>query len=65
MHVMPAISRLLCCCLALCLVAGCATAGNGLWVELKGKRFTVEVADDEEAMRAVLIEVSGIRSRVN
>ena len=43
---MPAISRLLCCCLALCLVAGCASAGNGFWVELKGKRFTVEVADD-------------------
>jgi uncharacterized membrane protein (UPF0127 family) len=46
MQAMPAISRLLSCSLALCLVAGCATAGDGSWVELKGKRFIVEVADD-------------------
>ena len=29
-----------------CLTAGCATAGGDAWVELKGKRFAVEVADD-------------------
>jgi uncharacterized membrane protein (UPF0127 family) len=32
----------------LCVVTGCASAGNAAnWVELKGKRFTVEIADDE------------------
>lgn len=30
-----------------CLVASCASAGGGSWVELKGKRFVVEVADDD------------------
>ena len=34
-------------CLVLGLGVGCATAGNGNWVELKGKRFAVEIADDE------------------
>ncbi len=35
-------------CLLLCGVTlGCATAGDGSWVELKGKRFIVEVADDD------------------
>ncbi len=28
------------------LLAGCASAEGGSWVELKGKRFVVEVADD-------------------
>ena len=33
---------------SLCVVTGCASAGNAAnWVELKGKRFTVEIADDE------------------
>jgi uncharacterized membrane protein (UPF0127 family) len=27
--------------------AACATAGDGRWVELRGHRFVVEVADDE------------------
>lgn len=32
----------------LCVAAGCASAGSGAnWVELKGKRFTVEIADDD------------------
>lgn len=43
---MNAISRLFCSTVALCLIAACATAGDGAWVELKGKRFAVEVADD-------------------
>lgn len=30
-----------------CLATGCASAGNGSWVELKGTRFSVEVADDD------------------
>jgi uncharacterized membrane protein (UPF0127 family) len=29
------------------LVSGCATGDAAPWVELKGKRFTVEVADDD------------------
>lgn len=34
--------------LTLCVAAGCASAGSGAnWVELKGKRFTVEIADDD------------------
>jgi uncharacterized membrane protein (UPF0127 family) len=34
--------------LTLCVVTGCASAGSGAhWVELKGKRFTVEIADDD------------------
>lgn len=32
--------------LSLLLLAGCATAG-GSWVELGGKRYIVEIADDE------------------
>ena len=43
---MTAMPRLLCLSLAFCLTAGCATADTGSWVELKGKRFVVEVADD-------------------
>lgn len=42
---MALIPRLLCLLLC-CVTIGCATAGNGSWVELKGKRFVVEVADD-------------------
>ena len=34
---------LLLACLAL---SGCASAGSGTWVELNGKRFAVEIADD-------------------
>ena len=34
--------------LTLCVAAGCASAGSSAnWVELKGKRFTVEIADDD------------------
>ena len=33
--------------LALLATAACATADDGRWVELRGKRFIVEVADDE------------------
>lgn len=44
---MTAILRLLSLSLAISLTAGCATAGDGSWVELKGKRFAVEVADDD------------------
>lgn len=29
------------------MLAGCATADGGAWVELKGKRIAVEVADDD------------------
>ncbi|KFN42475.1 DUF192 domain-containing protein [Arenimonas oryziterrae] len=29
------------------LLVGCASAGGGAWVELKGKRFAVEIADDD------------------
>ena len=39
-------SRVLLLSLSLCVLSACATASNGAWVELKGKRFTVEVADD-------------------
>lgn len=40
------IQRLLLAGIALCNLCSCATASNGAWVELKGKRFAVEVADD-------------------
>ncbi len=34
--------------LTLCVATGCASAGSSAnWVELKGKRFTVEIADDD------------------
>jgi uncharacterized membrane protein (UPF0127 family) len=39
--------RLLALSIALCSTAGCATADGGSWVELKGKRFSVEIADDD------------------
>lgn len=33
---------------ALAMTAACATGpGDGRWVELKGRRFTVEIADDD------------------
>jgi hypothetical protein len=38
---------LLALCLASVTLCSCASAGTGSWVELKGKRFTIEVADDE------------------
>lgn len=31
----------------LILVPGCASVGSGQWVQLKGKQFQVEIADDE------------------
>ena len=34
-------------CLALSLLAGCASGASGPWVELKGKRIAVEIADDD------------------
>ena len=40
------VQRLLLTGAALCSLCSCATASNGTWVELKGKRFAVEVADD-------------------
>ena len=43
---MTQIFRLACIALIVAIGTGCATASNGSWVELKGKRFTVEVADD-------------------
>jgi len=44
---MTAIFRPLLLSIAFCLISACATAGSDSWVELKGKRFTVEVADDD------------------
>lgn len=44
---MTAIFRPLCLSIAFCLISACATAGGDPWVELKGKRFTVELADDD------------------
>lgn len=43
---MASIARLLYLLLC-CVTVGCASAGNGSWVELNGKRFTVEIADDD------------------
>lgn len=40
------IQRLLLAGIVLCALCSCATASNGAWVELKGKRFVVEIADD-------------------
>jgi uncharacterized membrane protein (UPF0127 family) len=37
------------------VLSGCASAGAGSWVELKGKRFTVEIADnDAERARGLM-----------
>ena len=44
---MTAICRTLSLGIAFCLMSACASAGDDSWVELKGKRFTVEVADDD------------------
>jgi uncharacterized membrane protein (UPF0127 family) len=44
---MPSVYRLFCLIALFCLNSACATASNDPWVELKGKRFTVEVADDD------------------
>lgn len=35
-------------CISLSLLAGCATGNGGAWVELKGRRIPVEIADDNE-----------------
>jgi uncharacterized membrane protein (UPF0127 family) len=43
---MTAFARLLALSFSLCLTSACATADSGTWVELKGKRYTVEIADD-------------------
>lgn len=42
--------RLALCCLiatASCLLPGCASTSAEPWVELRGQRFTVEIADDD------------------
>src|SRR5687768_13711287 len=39
--------RLLLLSICLSFTTGCATADGGNWVELKGKRFIVEIADDD------------------
>lgn len=44
---MPRIHRLAALLLATTSLAACATAADGNWVELKGSRFVVEVADEE------------------
>jgi uncharacterized membrane protein (UPF0127 family) len=45
---MTPISRLFALGLAVASLSACAsTADEGLWVELKGKRFVVEIADDD------------------
>lgn len=43
---MKSLARLFCTVLALCLTSSCASAGSDAWVELRGKRFSVEIADD-------------------
>lgn len=41
--------------LATLTLSGCASAGAGSWVELKGKRFNVEIADnDAERARGLM-----------
>ena len=41
--------------LGICLLAGCASAPGGPWVELKGKRIPVEIADtNEERARGLM-----------
>ena len=47
---MTTITRPLFLSIAFCLISACATAGSDSWVELKGKRFTVEVADAGRAV---------------
>lgn len=47
MLIMTSIAPLTAWAVALCLTVGCSTADGGSWVELKGKRFAVEVADDD------------------
>ena len=45
---MTLFARLIALCLAFCVTAACATdPSDGRWVELKGRRFSVEIADDE------------------
>lgn len=36
-----------CAALSVGLIAGCATAPRGAWVELAGARYSVEIADDD------------------
>jgi hypothetical protein len=49
------IRRLVFCLLAASSLTSCATAGSEQWVELKGRRFAVEVADnDEERARGLM-----------
>ena len=41
--------------LASLALSGCASAGSGSWVELKGHRYTVEIADnDAERQRGLM-----------
>lgn len=44
---MLSVYRLFCLSAVFCLTSACATTSNEPWVELKGKRFIVEVADDD------------------
>jgi len=44
---MPAIRPLIALSLLVFSLSGCASADADKWVELKGKRYTVEIADDE------------------
>ena len=44
---MKQLFRLAAPCLLIAATAGCATAAGEAWVELKGARFTVEVANDD------------------
>lgn len=44
---MPSLPRFTACVIAALSLTSCASAGNEPWVELKGRRFTVEVADDD------------------
>jgi len=48
-------ATLSCLFLAISLVAGCASMPSGPWVELKGKRIPIEIADDNaERMRGLM-----------
>ena len=45
---MTPFARLIALSLAFCVTAACATdPSDGRWVELKGRRFSVEIADDD------------------
>ena len=55
MPAMPPIRSLAPLILVALSLSGCASAGAGTWVELKGKRFNVEIADNEaERVRGLM-----------